>query len=478
MNFPLTRRSFLKRTALAASAVSGAALFPAPNILAEDSPGKKLRCVQIGCGGRGLSAHIDWVVAQSKENLVGIVDADERRHAETRRFLQKHEADSSNLQTFTDYRKMFDKMHKQLDAVFIATPNHQHALPAMMAIHYGIPVYCEKPLTHDIAEARKLRQMAAKSKVATQMGNQGHCEEGYRRLCEFIWGGVIGNVTETHHWTDRANGGIGPRPPKLPVPEGMHWDSWIGPAPYRDFHSDLHPHEWHGWYDFGNGSLGNMGCHVLDGVYWALKIEHPTSIEAEDIFGGSDERYPIRSRIRWDIPARADMPPFKAYWYEGFKPGFEKAQAGKNRAAKGEARYLPPLIAELQKKYPDEELDALDSGSLYVGDKGIIYTGTYGQKMHVLPLEKMNEIKQPPKSLPRPKNVMADFLDAVRAGKKMTAASFDYGARLTEFTLLGNLAQHAGIGHKIEWDGPKMNVTNIKELNQWVKRPYRKGWSV
>jgi len=286
----------------------------------------------------------------------------------------------------------------------------------------------------------------------------------------------VGKITETHSWTDRANGGAGPRPPVLPVPAGMNWDSWIGPAPYRDFHSDLHPHEWHGWYDFGNGSLGNMGCHVLDGVFWALKIEHPTSIEAEEVSGGSDERYPLGSRIRFDIPARADMPAAKVYWYEGLRKGAKEGAAGNLHAAKGDARNFPPLLRELQKQYPDEEMDRPDSGTLYVGEKGILYTGTYGGKFHILPMEKMNQMEQPPRSLPRPKSVMTDFLDAVRAGKKETAASFDYGARLTEFTLLGNLAQHAGVGNKVEWNGPKMKVTNLKDLNKWVKGTYRKGW--
>ena len=168
-------------------------------------------------------------------------------------------------------------------------------------------------------------------------------------------------------------------------------------------------------------------------------------MEAEDIRGGSDERYPIGSRLRFDIPARGDMPPLKAYWYEGLKKGAPEGATGKNRAAKGDARNLPPLLFELQKQYPDEEMDRPDSGTIYVGEKGVLYTGTYGGKMHILPMEKMNQITQPPRTLPRPKNVMNDFLDAIRAGKTETAASFDYGARLTEFSLLGNLAQHAGV---------------------------------
>jgi hypothetical protein len=310
------------------------------------------------------------------------------------------------------------------------------------------------------------------------MGNQGHAEEGYRRLCEYIWAGTIGNVTETHSWTNRANGGVGPRPPIEPVPAGMHWDEYIGPAPYREFHSDIHPHEWHGWYDFGNGSIGNMGCHVLDGVFWALKIDHPTSIEAEQIRGGSDERYPTGSRIRWDIPAREDMPAMKAYWYEGLNMTTKEEPQGALRAAVGDARNLPELLLELRAKYPDDELDRGDSGTLYVGEKGVIYTATYGGKMHIVPYEKMDEVPAPPKTLPRPKNVITDFIDAIKAGSRDTAVSFDYGTRLTEFTLLGNLAQKAGVGNKIAWDGPDMKVKNLPDLNAWVARPAREGWSV
>jgi len=258
------------------------------------------------------------------------------------------------------------------------------------------------------------------------------------------------------------------------MPASLHWDSWIGPAPFRKYHTDLHPHEWHGWYDFGNGSIGNMACHVLDGVFWSLKIEHPTSVEAEEIRDGSDERYPTGSRLRWDIPARGDMPALKAYWYEGLKKGAPADVTGGTRSARREVQNLPPLLLELQKQYPDEEFDT--NGTLYVGEKGVLYTATYGSRMHLLPLEKMQQIHQPPRTLPRTKNIFTDFLDACRAGSLKTEASFDYGARLTEFALLGNLAQHAGVGNKVEWDGPNMKVKNLPDLERWVKCPYRKGW--
>ncbi len=472
MSSVLTRRSFLKRTAQTAGIVSTGVL-GFPNLLSAANPGRKLNCVQIGCGIRS-QVHLDWLLNQSPDNLVAIVDPDDMQLRKTQDWLGRHGANLARLKTFSDYRVMFEKIAKEIDAVFVATPNHQHAPASAIAMQLGKGVFCEKPLCHDISEARHLREMAQQAKAPTQMGNQGHCNDGYRRLCEFVWAGVVGNITETHSWTDRANGGTGPRPPAVPVPASLHWDEWIGPAPYRAYHKDLHPHEWHGWYDFGNGSLGNMGCHVLDGVYWALKLEHPATIEVEEMRGGTDERYPTGCRIRWDFPARGVLPPVKVYWYEGFKQSAGPALAGQYDVVAPRQRNLPPLLAQLQKQYPDEEFDS--NGTLYVGEKGILYTGTYGGRMHLLPATKMEQISQPPRSLPRPKNIIADFLEACRQGSTETAASFDYAARLTEFTLLGNLAQRMGPGKTVQWDGPGMKVLNFPELNQWVKRPTRNGW--
>lgn len=477
MSKHLNRRSFLKQTAVAAGALSAVQYFAAPSILNAANAGNKVRCAVIGCGGRGMQAHIP---AAAPEQLVAIADPLEIQHEVVRKYLANKNIEAKGLQTFVDYRKMFDKVAKQIDAVFIAAPNHHHAPAAIMAMQLGLNVYCEKPVCHDVAEARRMRDMAAKTKVATQVGNQGHCMDGYRKLCEYIWSGAIGNVTETHSWTNRANGGEGPRPKAEKPPAGMHWDEWIGAAPYREYHEDLHPHEWHGWYDFGNGSIGNMGCHVLDGLFWSLKIEHPTSIEVENMSGGSSERYPLGSRVRWDVPARAGMPAVKVYWYEGLRPGAKGGKFGKNHTVLGDDRNFPPLMQEIRAKYPDEELDKGDSGTIYVGDKGMIFTGTYGDKMHILPWEKMKATPEPAKTLPRieKESIFNNFLDAVRAGKTETAVSFDYGTRLTEFAILGNLAMHAGQGKKVMWDGPNMRVTNLPELNAWVKREYRKGWQV
>jgi predicted dehydrogenase len=369
---------FLKRAAVTSGALSAVHLFPGPNIVGATRSGNKVNCAVIGCGGRGMS-HIDAVAS---ENLVAIVDPSEPRHAAALKALVRKNPGAGKVQAFTDYRRMFDKIGKQIDAVFVAAPNHHHAPASMIAMQLGKSVYCEKPLCHDIAECRRLAEMARQCKVATQMGNQGHCLEGYRRLCEYVWAGAIGQITETHSWTDRGNGGYGPRPAPESPPAGMHWDEWIGPAPYRKYHKDLQLHEWHGWYDFGNGSLGNLACHVLDGVYWALKLEHPTSVEVEEMFGGSDERYPTGTRIRWDFPPRGDMAAVKAYWYDGRVGAGDPGDGNKATQGKKGPRNLPPLLVEMQKKYPKQKY--VDSGTFYVGEKGIFYTSTYGQEMHIV----------------------------------------------------------------------------------------------
>jgi predicted dehydrogenase len=463
MSSKLSRRSFLRRASLATAAVGAAQLFPFPNILhaapsGSGQRGSGLRCAVIGCGGRGMT-HIGTALG---ENLVAIADASEARHMTVRKAATKKGADPGKIKTYTDYRRLFDEFGKQLDCVFVATPNHHHALPSMIAMQLGIGIYCEKPLCHDIAEARRLAAMAAKVKTPTQMGNQGHCMPGYRRLCAAVQEGLVGPIKETHSWCDRSNGGAGPRPPVLPVPKGLHWDEWIGPAPYRDYHAGLNPHDWHDWYDFGNGSLGNLSCHVLDGVYWSLKLGHATSVELEAVNGGSNERYPIGCRIRWDFPARGDMPAVKAYWYDGF----EKTKDG--------PRFLPPLLAQVRKEHPDEKFgDSTDNGTLYIGEKGILYTGCYGGGARVVGKTE-NEMPKVPKT----PSISADFLSACREGRKETAAHFEYGARLTEMSILGNLAQHAGANKLVEWDGPGMKVTNLTELNAWIDRPYRQGWKV
>ena len=470
MSSTLDRRTFLKTAAIG----TGGLVTGCTHLKAVKAP---LRVAVIGCGGRGQSAHIS---AACDERLVAVVDADENNIAKALKRAKEADAEInvSGIRTFTDYRRLFEAMGKELDAVIIATPNHQHALPALMAMQRGIHVYVEKPLAHDINEVRLLAAAAHQYRVVTQMGNQGHSSESCRRLCEYIWAGAIGNVREVYCWCDRANGGIGGRLPAKPVPSGMHWDSWIGPAPYRDFHDDLHPHEWHTWYDFGNGSLGNMGCHILDAAYWALKLRYPTSIEVEAMAGGSDERYPVGTRVRWDFPARDNMIPLKLYWYDGLAAGLsptDQKDIGHNDVVARAARNRPPLVAQLEKEC---KRDLGGNGTLYIGDKGVMYTGTYGDSVRILPEEKQQAFPMPKAILPRIKGShQSDFFRACRGGEP-ACSNFDYAAPLAELVVLGNLATRAGLGRKVEWDGPNMRCTNLPDLNQYLQRTNRDGWHV
>ncbi|MDD5522380.1 MAG: Gfo/Idh/MocA family oxidoreductase [Kiritimatiellae bacterium] len=477
MNSKQTRREFLKKATMCAGAAAGSQFFSAPYIMADKAPNSKLGMAVIGCGGQGIGNHVP---VAARERLVALVDVDELNIAKAVDKAKKiaPQIKTSSIKTFTDYRKMFDKMAREIDAIFIATPNHHHALPALTAMRLGKHVYVEKPMAYNVHEARTMAECARQNKVATQMGNQGHSGEGYRRLCEYIWAGAIGKVTEVYCWSNRANGGVGPRPPILPVPEKLHWDEWIGPAPFRDYHKDLHPHEWHGWHDFGNGSLGNLGCHVMDGAFWALKLEHPTSIEVELMLGGSDERFPVGTRIRWDFPARGEMPPVKIYWYDGKRDlsdheGEEKSPDIYSVSKAVASR--PPLVEELEKKY---NRNFGGNGTIYVGDKGYMYTGCYGEGTRIVPEEKHQEFPIPEKIIPRIKGSHQDnFLNACRGGEP-ACANFDYSARFTEVILLGSLAMIAGERKKIEWDGPNMKCTNIPEINNFLKREGRKGWGI
>ncbi len=475
MSFKHSRRSFLKRTATCTAAIAATRLFTGPYILGADARQDKLRVAVIGCGGQGTGAHVPQA---AREQLVALVDPDPKRitaalkNAESK--VKEFKADG--VKAYDDYRKLFDEMPKGLDAVLIATPNHHHALPALIAMKLGIACYVEKPLAYSVGEARQMAEFAAKYKVASQMGNQGHSGEGYRRLCEYIWAGAIGKVTEVYCYTDRANGGFGGRLPTLPVPAGVNWDNWIGPAIYRDYHKDLHPHEWHGWHEFGDGSLGNMGCHVMDGAHWALKLGHPTSIEVEEMVGGSEERYPVGTRIRWDYPARGDMPPVKVYWFDGKRRDAKNAGAGDSPSSVDrKSQNVPPLFTELTEKYK-RKFDS--NGTFYVGDKGIMYTDTYGGGTRIIPEEKHQAFPPPGKTLPRVTGGHhGSFFNAIRTGGK-ASSDFSISSKLAEMTLLGCLAIKAGVGKKVEWDGEKMQCTNIPDLNRHIKREYRQGWTV
>jgi predicted dehydrogenase len=439
-NSMLSRRSFL---------MSGTALLAASNTLARKTTlsrsgykhlNEKLNLAAIGAGGKGAT-DIDGC---SSENIVALCDTDWQHAAKT---FEKF----PNAKRYKDFRVMLDK-EKQIDAVTISTPDHTHAMAAMAAMERGIHIYVQKPLTHTISEARRLTEAARKYGVATQMGNQGHSGEGVRQLCEIIWSGAIGNVREVHAWTNRPiwpQGITGPLPQE-PVPDTFDWDVWLGPAPFRPYNSGYAPFKWRGWWDFGCGALGDMACHILDPANWSLQLRYPTSVECLKQEGKTDQTYPTKAIIRYEFPARGSMPSVTVYWYDG-----------------GELPPRPKGIAD------NVKLGDGDNGSLFIGEKGIATTGTYGDGTRLLPDELMKDFKLPEPILSRSPGHYRDWIRACKGGGA-ACSNFDYAGPLTEWVLLGNLAiRYQG---KLLWDGERMKVTNNSEANRWVKGSYRKGW--
>jgi len=469
------RRRLLQGTAIAGAA-AGLRLFGAPALLAGPSPNATVATAVIGCANQGTISVNE--IARLGERIVAFADVDDRQYAKAEKTLAEYpEVKFGAIQKFSDYRKMLDKLHKQIDVVFICAPDHHHATASMQAMKLGKGVYCEKPLAHSIHECRVMAAAAKKYNVTTQLGNQGHSGEGIRRLCEYIWAGAIGNVTEVHAWAPTGRGGTGGRLPTRPVPKGLHWDEWIGPARFRDYHDELHPALWRSWWEFGDGSLGDWGCHNLDGPFWALDLAQPVSVEALERVGGSDERFPLVNVVRWDFPARGSRPPVKVFWYDGYraaKTANPSKEFDKEEDTKGMPN-RPPIAVELEKKY-DRKFG--NGGTIYVGDHGIMFSDNWCKSARIVPEEKHRAFPLPDKKLPRQKGThQADFLRAFKEGAK-ACADFDYGARLTEMILVGCLAERAGPGKKIEWDSVAMKCTNIPELNAMVQRQYRKGWEL
>jgi predicted dehydrogenase len=473
MTTRFSRRKLLTTSALAA-VTAATRPFGAPYVLADASPNAKVGVAVIGAANQGSISVNE--VARLGERFVAFADIDERQYAKTQKTLADYpDVKFDAIPRFFDYRKMFDQMHKQIDGVFVCAPDHHHATASMIAMKLGKGVYCEKPLAHSIHECRVMAEAAKKYKVTTQLGNQGHSREGIRRLCEYLWAGAVGKVTEVHAWAPTGRGGTGGRLPTKPVPPGVHWDEWIGPAQYRDYHDELHPALWRSWWEFGDGSLGDWGCHNLDGAFWALNLGHPTSAEAIERVGGSDERFPLVNVVRWDFPARGELPPVKVFWYDGYRAAKTANPKKELGDAMEKSQNRPPIVLELEKKYHRQ---FGDGGTIYVGDQGIMFSGNYCDSPRIVPEEKHRQFPVPEKKLPRLKGThQADFLRAFKEGTK-ACSDFEYGARLTEMLFVGCLAERAGLNKKVAWDGAAMKVTNLPELNRMVQREYRKGWEL
>lgn len=453
-NSRTSRRQFLQRASTVAGVAAGAGWLGFPAVHAADSPAKKLGVAVIAADGMG-GYSFDSAM---KERFVAVCDVDDKKLAGKLRQFSDKVKDQPAPKAYYDYRKMLDECHREIDVVLIATPDHHHAPAAIRAIHLGKAVFAQKPLAHNIYECYALAKAAREKKVATQMGNQGHCSEVIRQACEYIWAGAIGNVTETHSLLGRDFGGSGGRPASKPVPEGLHWDEWLGPAPYRDYHDGLHTFGWRNFRDFGTGTIGDMACHNLDALFWALKIgeaKHFT-VECLQTKGGSEEMYPQSNIVRYEIPARAGMVPVKVHVYDN-------------------ASLRPEIMKEAEKKY---ELK-FGEDTLFVGDKGMFRTGGTCGSLSFLPEERRYEIPQPAKSIPRAHGgPIEDLFHALKHGTVPCSNFPDSAAPLTAFALAGHLAQFAGVGKKLEWDVEAMKCTNVPEINRYVRRTYRPGWEV
>ncbi len=451
---PTPRRQFLRRTATLAGAAVGARYLGLTSLRAAEAANSKLGVAVIAADGMG-GYSFDSAM---RERFVAVCDVDDNKLAGKLKQFGEKAKDRPAPKAFYDYRKMLDECHKDIDVVLIATPDHHHAPAAIRAIQLGKAVFCQKPLAHNIYECYALAKAAREKKVLTQMGNQGHCSEVIRQACEYIWAGAIGNVTETHSLLGRDFGGSGGRPASKPVPAGLHWDEWLGPAPYRDYHDGLHTFGWRSWRQFGTGTVGDMACHNLDALFWALKIGEARqyTVECLQTRGGSEEMYPQGNVVRYEIPARAGMVPVKVHVYDN-------------------ATLRPDIMKDAEKKY---ELK-FGEDTLFVGEKGLFRTGGTCGSLSFLPEERRYEIPHPPKSIPRAHGgPIEDLFHALKNGTVPCSNFPDAAAPLSAFALAGHLAQFAGVGRKIEWDVEAMRCTNMPEINRFVRREYRPGWEV
>ena len=441
----LSRRMFIR----AAGAVSAAAVVPR-HVLGgpgNTPPSEKLNIACIGVGGKGF----DNVRNVMSENIVALCDVDTQRGAEAFKMFPK-------ARQYRDYRVLFDKEEKNIDAVVVSTPDHHHIPCSVMAMRLGKHVYCEKPLGQNIGEIRLATRVAAETGVATQMGNTAHSSHNYRGVAKMIQDGVIGEIREVHCWCDneweppprvaavgdRLRGRDRPKA-RPPVPAHLDWDLWLGPAPYRPYHPCYHPRQWRSWWGFGNGRLGDMGCHLLDLSFTALELRHPLTVEASGPLA-HPESAPRALVSKWTFPARGERPPVELTWYDGNK--------------------RPELLKEVappRSGYPWYVL--------FVGAEGMLIAGM--DTFRLYPEEKFVGVRRPRVS--RIGSHFDDWFEACKMGRP-TGTRFDYAGPLAETVLLGVVAHRAG--QKIEWDARRMRVTNVPEANRFVQRENRKGWEL
>ena len=456
---PADGKTYSRRKFLSASAVAAAGVMVVPRHVVGATQKKKAPSdtVNIACVGVGGMGYSDTRGVRS-ENIVALCDVDDEQMAKLLRSDElepKEKAMYEKAAKYRDFRKMLDK-EKGIDALTVTVPDHNHTIIAMTAIKLGKHVYVQKPLTHTIKEARILAKAAKDANVVTQMGNQGHSKEGARLICEWIWDGAIGNVNEVHCWTNRPIWPQGIDAPKeIPsVPSTLDWDVWLGPAPFRPYHPAYHPFAWRGFWDFGTGALGDMGAHIVDQPFWALKLGAPTSVQASATPFTKD-CYPWAEVVTYEFPARGSMGPVKMTWWDG--------------------GLTPPRPAELEdgRMMGDE-----GGGVLFRGDKGLLMCSVYGENPRLIPESRMQEYKRPEKTIPRSPGIREEWIEAIKKGTKSTT-DFSYSGPLTEVMLLANVAARLKDKNmKLLWNSEKMEFTNLPEANQFLHFDYRPGWSL
>ncbi len=452
-----TRRDFIKRCAGGAVAAplvgslagcittggSAVCSYRPEHLVPRD---RKMNIAAVGIGGKGYTD----IKGCADEHIVALCDVDAE-------YAKRTFDEYPDAKRYTDFRKMYEEMGDEIDGVIISTPDHMHYLPALMAIQRGKHVYVQKPLTHTVEEARRLRSAAREHKVVTQMGNQGHAGEGCRLLKEWIDAGAIGAVREVYVWTNKLDREkhakyrtlLTKRPEGMPVPDTLDWNGWLGVATERDYSTEYHPRRWRSWWEFGCGVLGDIGCHTMDGAFYALELGAPSTVEAKTS-PFTVEVAPDSSIVTYQFPARGQHPPVTLYWYDG------------------EEMPERPTQLEADRKMPGV-------GSMYVGDKGVILDSTEKiQSPRLIPEQAMKDFlpNRPPKTIPRvPKgDPYLEWIEACKGGP-MCGSNFDYAGPLTEMVLLGNVAIRAG--KKIEWNAETMSCVNAPEANKYLKKPYR-----
>jgi len=458
----LSRRQFLRRTSAAAGAA--AIYFPyVGNVLGAND---RINVACIGVNGKGDSDSSD--AASCGGNIVAICDIDKNNLAQK----AKQFAQFPELKQYQDFRKMFDEMEKNIDAVTVSIPDHNHGVATIRALKSGKHVFCQKPLTQTVHEARIVRGLAKEKGLATQMGNQGSAEPGLRRAVECIQAGVIGAPRELHVWSNRPIWPQGLDRPEGedPVPENLDWDCWLGPAAARPYKRDVYnPFKWRGWKDFGTGALGDMACHTVNMPFRAMKLGYPNVIECEMTSRPYAETYAKTTRIRFEFPEREGLPPAKFWWYDGNPDDPLRPM-----------RPDGPAIREILNTY-----DSLPtSGALVIGDKGKVFSpDDYGAQFLVcmngkndyVAGDKDEACNAVPQTIPRSPGHMQEWFRMMKDGTP-AYSNFDIAAYLAEVILLGCVAVRVGEGRRIEWDGPNMSSPNTPEAAQFVKRENRSGW--